>query len=197
MRLWLVDGDLPAAKQWVAEAGLDLKDEITFLRDIEHISLLRLLLALGSQDQGNVYLNEALAFADRLLMATQGVGWVSKSIPILILKALSYQTLGKFDGAMGALRRAIRLARLGGYVSVFIDEGDQIEVLLEAAGTNGRDGPYVQQLLAAIRTRKNARPTHPVARQVNVQIESLIDRELQVLRLLESSLTVYCYSKQP
>ena len=190
MRLWLADGDLPAAQRWAAEAGLDLKDNITFLRDIEHINLLHLLLAQGSQDQGQIYLNEALALADRLLVATEGVGWVSKSIPILILKALSFQALEKFDEAMAALRRAIRLARPGGYVSVFIDEGDQIEVLLETAGTNGRDGPYVQQLLAAIRTRKNARTTQPVSRQADAPIEPLSKRELQVLRLLASSMTV-------
>lgn len=196
LRLWLAEGKLPAAQQWVADAGLKSDDEIDFLRDIEHINLLRLLVALGSQHLEKAHLHEALDLGDRLLDKTEKVGWIGKSIVILILQALAYQALNQVGKALVSLRRALRLAKPGGYISVFADEGVRLEKLLESVGAHDSEGEYVLNLLRACRERKE-RVTAPLARPVTgpagkmiSPAEALSEREMEVLRLLNSSLTV-------
>ena len=44
-RVWLAQGRLSEARRWVHEQGLSVDDELTFLREFEHITLARVLLA--------------------------------------------------------------------------------------------------------------------------------------------------------
>jgi LuxR family maltose regulon positive regulatory protein len=85
-------------------------------------------------------------------------------------------------GALASLERAAALAEPEGYVRVFADEGAVMARLLKTA-TNQRDASsYLRRLLAATVT--------PAARGPVDQplIEPLSERELDVLRLLESEL---------
>jgi len=51
VRAWLDLGDLAAATRWVAERGLSPSDELSFRRELEHITLSRVLLAQGRADE--------------------------------------------------------------------------------------------------------------------------------------------------
>ena len=103
-------------------------------------------------------------------------------IEILVVQALARRARNDVPGALASLERAVALAEPEGYVRVFADEGPAMAGLLRLA-TQQRDASgYLRRLLAATVT--------PAARAPADQplIEPLSERELDVLRLLESDL---------
>jgi LuxR family maltose regulon positive regulatory protein len=84
--------------------------------------------------------------------------------------------------AIASLDRAVALAEPEGFVRVFIDEGPRMAALLKVAAKQPNAPRYVHRLLAALATAEGAAP---VAQPL---IEPLSERELEVLRLLETDL---------
>jgi LuxR family maltose regulon positive regulatory protein len=76
------------------------------------------------------------------------------------------------------------LAQPEGYVRVFLDEGEPMLRLLYQAKIHQVGGGYVSELLAQVR---------PSSKQVNEHVQVLIDpltiRELEVLKLIEQGCT--------
>jgi LuxR family transcriptional regulator, maltose regulon positive regulatory protein len=85
-------------------------------------------------------------------------------------------------GAIASLDRAVALAEPEGYVRVFIDEGPRMAALLKLAAKPPNAPGYVRRLLAAA---VSAAGPAAVAQPL---IEPLSEREVEVLRLLESDL---------
>jgi LuxR family maltose regulon positive regulatory protein len=83
---------------------------------------------------------------------------------------------------MASLERAVALAEPEGYIRVVADEGPNMAALLRLAAQGRNASSYLRRLLAATVT--------PAARGPVDQplIEPLSERELDVLRLLESEL---------
>ena len=186
-RMWIAQGRLPDAFGWVAAQGLTAADELTYLREFEHVTLARALLARcridGSTDAGQ----QAWALLQRLLAAADEGGRTGTSIEILLLQALTGQALarqsrGNLVSSLEPLERALVLAEPQGYVRIFIDEGEQMLALLNAAGQRGIASGYVHRLLATT----GAEPMQPKGE--SGLVEPLSDRELDVLRLLASDL---------
>ena len=173
----LLQGRLGEALDWARNQGLSAEDELTYVREFEHITLARLLLARGSAP-------EALALLDRLLLAAEDGGRTGSLIEILVLQALALQSRRHMDAALVPLERALRLAEPEGYVRVFVDEGPPIASLLQAARRHGIAPKYVRQLLASIGEPENRAPSE----QGFIKVEPLSERELDVLRLLASEL---------
>jgi LuxR family maltose regulon positive regulatory protein len=174
--LCIAEGRLPEARAWARERGLSPGDDLTYLREFEHVTLARLLLAERSP-------REALELLGRLLGAAEEGERTGSVVEILVLQALAGQQQGEVRGALVPLERALSLAEPEGYVRVFADEGAPMAALLEAAAKQGIAPTYVRRLLAAISGGAEHR-TPP--RQA--LIEPLSERELDVLRLLASDL---------
>jgi LuxR family maltose regulon positive regulatory protein len=64
---WLAAGDVGAAEAWVRGSGLTSHDPLSFRRELEHISLARVLLATGREAEGR-------ALLARLAAAAEGAG---------------------------------------------------------------------------------------------------------------------------
>ena len=121
-RLWISAGDLVRASDWVTESGVALTDEVTYLKEYEHLTLVRLVLAARP---------------------------------------------GEVDEARNLLRR-----------------------LEEAAASSGRAGSLVEiRALAARAQDTTGRGNGPVPAALSQPADALTDRELQVLRLLDSELS--------
>jgi LuxR family maltose regulon positive regulatory protein len=105
-------------------------------------------------------------------------------LEILVVRALALHGRGDVAGAGAALRRAAALGEPEGYVRVFLDEGAAMVALLRLA-LKERDAPdYLRHLLASAVSveRPHTAPTR------GRLIEPLSERELDVLRLLQSDL---------
>jgi LuxR family maltose regulon positive regulatory protein len=170
-RLRLRRGEVGHAEVWAGERQLSAADEPSYLREYEHLTLARLLLA--RRDDG------ALPLLERLLAAAEAGGRGGSALEALVLLALAHQSRGD---ALAALERAVALAQPEGYVRLFADEGPAMAVLLRALAKRSAAPGYVRRLFAAT-TRAEHHPANPTA-----LVDPLSDRELDVLRWLGTEL---------
>jgi LuxR family maltose regulon positive regulatory protein len=199
-RIWLAQGNLQAAARWARDSGLT-QDEIRFDRMREYLILARVLVAQGRGE-------EALLLLSRLLEVTEAAGALKSVVEALVVRALALQVQRDTEGALSALERALAITEPEGHVRTFIDEGEPMKGLLRHAAAHGIAPAYVTRLLEAYGVRapgrqldaQQALPTSTQAGRPGVEcgavsrpsplVESLSERELEVLRLLDTSLTV-------
>jgi LuxR family maltose regulon positive regulatory protein len=160
-RVRVAQGRLGEALGWVREQGLSVDDDLSYLREFEHITLARVLLARYEGERAERSLHEATRLLERLLLAAEEGGRTGRVIEILVLRALAHQRLGDIPAALACLERAMTLAEPEGYVRVFIDEGPPIASLLQAAAKQGIARNYVRRLLAAVSETEHDSPGRP------------------------------------
>ncbi len=173
VRVLIAAGRLAEAIGWAREAGVGTTDELTYLREFEHITLARLLLAQGSPPTD---------LLEGLLDAAESGGRNASVIEILMLLALARRAGDDLPGALQALDHAMAMAQPEGYVRVFVDEGAPLAALLASAVNASTSQAYVRRLLLAFGPGDAARPA------AQPLVEPLSGRELDVLRLLASDL---------
>ena len=178
-RMWVRQGRAPAALAWARDEGLGVEDDLSYLREYEHVTLARALLG---QDQVDGSLAQAGLLLDRLLDAAESGNRTGSVIEILVLRALAHQLHGDVAAALVALARALALAESEGYSRMFLDEGTPMTALLRVAAEQGIATTYVERLLGTA--------SRPVEVRTSAQglIDPLSARELDVLRLLGSDL---------
>jgi LuxR family maltose regulon positive regulatory protein len=181
-RVLVAQGKLPEAWRWAREHGLTVADELQYVREFEHATLARLLLAQGTRDRSDDSIGAAIDLTERLLAAAAAGGRSGSTIDILVVQALARLARRDPAGALTSLERATELAEPEGYVRIFVDEGPPMAALLKLAAKETRGSSYVRRLLAAAVTAS------PVATRDQPLSEPLSERELQVLRLLGSDL---------
>jgi LuxR family transcriptional regulator, maltose regulon positive regulatory protein len=146
-RIYLKQGRLFKAQEWVNEQGLSVDDELTYLREFELITLARLLVTRYQSDHTDQSILEASGLLERLLKAAEVGGRTGSAIEILILQALAQQLQGHLPSALIPLQQALTLAEPEGYVRIFVDEGSSMEQLLRAAVTRKIMPDYTSRLL--------------------------------------------------
>jgi len=182
-RLRIEQGRLAEAWSWARERGLSSRDELTYLREFEHATYARLLLAQGRLAGSEGHIAEAIGLLERLRGAAEAAGRVERAIEVLVAGALAYHAAAMEADALAMLDRAIVLAEPGGFVRVFLDEGPPMARLLEVAARKRIAPEMVPRLLAAIANRPEVGPGAAQA-----LIEPLSERELEVLRLLQGDM---------
>ena len=181
-RILLRQGRLAEANAWARARGLSPHDDLTYLREFEHVTLARVLLVQFTLDPSDGSARDAFALLGRLLRAAEDGQRTGNVIEVLVLLALAHQVRGDMPAALAALGRALALGEPEGYVRVFLDEGPPMAVMLQDAANRGIAPDYVRRLLtAAVRPEDNAGNKEAL-------IEPLSERELDVLRLLATDL---------
>jgi LuxR family maltose regulon positive regulatory protein len=199
-RAWARHGMLTGALSWVREQNLSPDDDLSYLREFEHLTLARVLIARYTTGRAEGDLHAAWDLLVRLLQAAEEGGRNGSVIEVLILQAMAYQTQGDPSRALAALDRALALAEPEGYVHIFVDEGEALRSLLGLIlkeQAHHRDLPrrgYVGKLLAAFPHGDSASASAAIQQKMdNAQpaslIEPLSERELEVLKLLRSDLS--------
>jgi LuxR family maltose regulon positive regulatory protein len=181
-RLAIAQGRLDEARRWARERGLTPEDDVGYPREFDHVTLARLLLADSRGERSVGAGRQALDLLQRLLQAAQDGGRAGTVIEILVLQALGHQSRGDSVPALTPLEQALTLAEPEDYVRVFVDEGPPMGALLAAAAQRGIATAYVRRLMNGF----GAAPTRPTA--PHGVVETLSDRELDVLRLLATDL---------
>jgi LuxR family maltose regulon positive regulatory protein len=181
-RVRVAQGELGEALGWARERGLSPADDLSYLREFEHITLARVLLARYAAERAKRSIQEATRLLERLLQAAEEGQRTGSVIEILVLQALAHQARGDIPAALASLQRAVTLAEPEGYVRIFVDEGAPMASLLRAAAKQGIARNYVRRLLAAVNKTEDSTPASQGL------IEPLSARELDVLRLLGSDL---------
>ncbi len=214
VRVWLAHGQLTEAQRWVSERGLTIDDDLSFLREFEHITLVRVLIAQSRNEQSDNAHHQVIDFLERLLHAAEVGERMGSLIEILILQALTHASQGDIPAALVPLERALTLAEPEGYVRIFVDEGPPMarllrQLLTQFSGQNSSEAvvhgtipDYVNVLLAAFEFEElenkeqenSANSTLPQvspgsASPAHPLIEPLSQREIEVLHLIAQGLS--------
>lgn len=191
-RVWVAQGRLGEALEWAREQKLSVEDELHHVREFEHITLARVLLAQHKSEHSEQSLREAMGVLERLLLAAEEGGRMGSAIEILVLLALAHQRAGDIPAAIASLERALTLAEPEGYVRMFLDEGAPMAKLLGEAAGRGIGAGYTGKLLAAFQAERQKDtdeaplPSIPTPQAL---IEPLTEREIEILRLFKTELS--------
>ena len=213
-RLQLVRGDVGGASDRLAEAERSARQKNFLLRlpDIAAVQVLVLIqqgqLAKAQQlaqkyelplSQAHVFIAQqnppaALALLAPLRQQLEAKGLADELLNVMVLEALALQAQGENDRAVQVLGEALDLAEPGGFVRIFLDQGEAMRSLLrrliekQSLEQEHRQSGYAERLLAAYQ-QLAAVPKPANMQQKSEMIEPLSDRELVVLRLLRSELS--------
>lgn len=180
-RMLVAHGRSGEARAWAQRAGLSPTDGLSYVREYEYLTLARVLVGEAADGDGGA-LRPAMTLLDRLLAAAEEGRRDGGRLEILVVQALARHAAGDADGAFAALDAAIVLAERDGYVRVFLDEGPAMGQLLKAAARRSTATGYLQMLV-----RGSSGPTD-APRAGHDLVETLSERELEVLHLLRSDL---------
>jgi LuxR family maltose regulon positive regulatory protein len=122
-RLRIRRGELESATAWARERELSPDDPPSYLREYEHITLARILLARHRSERDRTAVDQVLPLLERLLAAAEDGGRAGSVLELLILLALAHQGRRDEHAALEALQRAVSLAHPKGYLRVFAHEG--------------------------------------------------------------------------
>jgi LuxR family maltose regulon positive regulatory protein len=179
-RLQIRRNELAHAQDWARERQLSFEDEPSYLREYQHLTLARLLIAQHRTQPAGSGAAQALSLLDRLLAAAEHGGRGAIVIESLMLQALAHEATGDAPAAHAALHRAVTLAEPERYVRLFIEEGAPMTALLKALRKLPTAPAYVNRLIAA-----STAAAKPASQPL---IDPLSERELDVLRLLGGDL---------
>jgi LuxR family maltose regulon positive regulatory protein len=194
-RYWIQRGDIHLAQQWAESHGMleqsvaELiahRGENAVMNELEYGQYLltaRLHLALGQLDA-------ALDNLDPLLTIARRNGHNRRMIDFLVLNALVLTQKHMPETALAAIGEALRLGEAEGYCRVFLDEGKPMLQLLYQAEARGLYPSYCARLVSACLAEDQIRHDQgsPQTAETGL-IESLSEREKEVLALLAAGLT--------
>jgi LuxR family maltose regulon positive regulatory protein len=191
-RVWIAHGKLSEAADWARERGVSATDDAAYLREFDHLTLVRLLIAQHRAHPETGAIDQAVRLMDRLHEAADTSGRAGSLIEIRMMQALALDAQGYRPQALQSLGQAWSLApEPHGYVRLFLDEGAPMMDLLRDAEHQDLTGDHARRLLSLSGAPDDEVAGAAGARQrlVPPSPEPLTERELQVLRLLDSELS--------
>ena len=201
-QIWIKQGRLAEALNWSRERELSVEDELSYLREYEHITLARILIAqyrLEEQSPSSEpgfseeSLQKSLNLLSRLLAAAEADDRTNSVIEILVVQALAYEARNDVAGAIVPLTHTLTLAEPEGYIRLFAEAGAPMQRLLERAVTHQITPTYTNQILTALKNW-GQQPETPASQTSfgglsGIEADPLSPRELDVLRLLNTELS--------
>jgi LuxR family maltose regulon positive regulatory protein len=183
---YLATGSLPAVKQWIDRCGIETHGDVEFPRDFEYRVLARLLLGYAALE-GSPPSRDLLSLLEKLETMYERNGAVTPLLETLIMKAIVLDLQGEFEPGTQTIDRALNLGQPEGFIGTFLMFSNHLRRMLARQPESGVPSPYRSAILAAI--NPTAYRPKAVSGSAPVLIEPLSDRELDVLRYLNSSLT--------
>ena len=180
-RLFLAQGNLRAALQWLQIHKLDADEQLKFNMMEFYIAYVRVLIVAGGSDNNSNYLVEAGNLLERLQAFSEKIGATGYVIETLVLQSMTLFNQSKIESALSRLKRALILAEPEGYVRLFVDEGEPTAQLLRHFASSGFMPEYVSKLLASFSSSYSGK--------MQSHSDPLSERELEVLRLIIAGLT--------
>ncbi len=176
-RFWLAEGQRELVGRWADGCDLDPYGPPDYERFFEQLTFVRLLIADNCAES-------ALEILEVVGEQAAAQGRLGDLVEIQMLSALAHQCAGNPVRALDAMDRALTLGSPGGYMRVFVNEGEAIVSLLRQLVTRGVLGGYVTRVLAAT---EGAVALATKAREDKINF--LSKREIEVLRLVADGLS--------
>jgi LuxR family transcriptional regulator, maltose regulon positive regulatory protein len=206
-RVHLAADDLDAALRWAQHTDIGLEDPAEFVREYEHLTLVRLALSQAlARDTATSAVTTAgpgsdpdvpgaLGLLGRLEEAAAADGRHGSVLEVRFMQALALHASGDTATGVSTLAAAVQEApEVDTYARIFLTEQRAVEALLHAAGSPSGAfdlapvRAWWQRLVAS--EPPVAGPETSSARPASGRLpDPLSDRETEVLRLLASELT--------
>jgi LuxR family maltose regulon positive regulatory protein len=133
---------------------------------------------------------KALGLIDQIMVLLKDSAGGNKTT-ILVLQAWAYQNKGNKREAVSTLETALQFAESDDHLSVFVSKFRYIEELLRTIEAKGVFKNILARIFAAQQARMSAQ-SNTINKDIHLDTESLIEplteRELEILRLLNSHL---------
>jgi LuxR family maltose regulon positive regulatory protein len=181
-RVELANGNIVAARRWASGRGLGADDELSYLREYEHITLARVLVAGDPARSDHTSADDTIRLLERLLTAAEEGQRPGSAIEVLVLLSLALQARDS-AAASAALEEALTRAEPEGHIRIFVNELPALTPLLRAFLGHDTVGDQARTLLAAAAPAATAAASHEGI------VDELSNRELEVLRLLRTDLS--------
>ncbi len=147
--------------------------------------------------QARIYLAQeepakALGVLEPLRQQLEAKGWQDERLKVLVLQAVALHAHGEKDQAARRLNEALTLAEPGGFIRLFVDEGEPMQLLIldfrfsiekQARAQDHQLFGYVNKILAAFASTVPL-PQAEVSQQKSTLVEPLSQRELEILKLI-------------
>jgi LuxR family maltose regulon positive regulatory protein len=139
--------------------------------------------------------HEALKVLDEGIARVQAIGAWGRTIELHLMKAVSFSELGKKEKALASLRTSLKMAEPEGYVYLFVIQGKPLMGLLRQAIKKGSQREFAQRILSIMEAEESRERQAAKNKTGKLDLsaglpESLSEREMEVLRLLNSKLSV-------
>jgi LuxR family maltose regulon positive regulatory protein len=188
----IAQGCLADAWEWAGTHHITEETEPTYLAEYNLLTLARLHIAQFRSDGDPAGLDTAIDILDRVVAAARAADRQGSVIEAELVRCLAHQALGDEDSASADLVEALTAGVPAGYVRLFLDEGPEIEPLLQRlADSDLPGGVFAAELLGTARrgVPGSDGASGPLTLATSAGSDQLSDRELEVLRLLASDLT--------
>jgi LuxR family maltose regulon positive regulatory protein len=176
-------GEIEPAIEWLDGTGLNANSPINHSRDIEFLTMARILIAQNKLDEG-------LALLEKISELSDEIGKKYTALEAMILLAIAFFSHGDTENALDRLELALTLGEAEEYIQIFVDEGLPMARLLYEALSREISPEYVQKLLAAF---PDVEPEKELMSKPVVSddewIEPLSERELEVLQLIAEGIS--------
>ncbi|HEY4389339.1 MAG TPA: LuxR C-terminal-related transcriptional regulator [Ktedonobacteraceae bacterium] len=192
IQILLADDKLDEALSWVQAHPPMQETPLVDEQEAWAITQARLYLAQQSYQQ-------ALNALEGPLQLAHEQERKASIIKLLELQAMVYQAQGVISQAFQSLEHALTLARTGGYIRIFLDEGLQMGKLLndysQSFQKRGQgqqqemDLHYLHNLFAAFSPETQTHPWCNMSVNEMPPFEKLSDRELKVLHMITYGLS--------
>jgi LuxR family maltose regulon positive regulatory protein len=216
-RLKLARGDVAGAAAMLAEADQSARQH-NFMHRMPEVAAAQVLTMLHQGNlaaaahlaqaydlpisQARVRLAQrdpsaALALLSPLRQQMEAKDWQDERLKVMVLQAVAHHAHGEKDKAVQQLGEALVLAEPGGFIRLFVDEGEPMRLtisdfrLLIEKQLRGQDHKllgYVDKLLAAF-AQPAAMPQSKIENPKSKMLEPLSQRELEVLQLIAQGLS--------
>ena len=216
-RLKLARGDVAGAAAMLAETEQSVRQN-NFVHRIPEVAAAQVLVLLRQGDlaaaaqlakthelpisQARVLLAQgdpsaALALLSPLRQQMEAKGWQDERLKVMVLQAVAHHAHGEKDKAVQLLSDALALAEPGGFIRLFVDEGEPMRMTIsdfrlsiekQPRGQDHKLLGYVDKLLAAF-AQPVALPQSKIENPNSRMLEPLSQRELEVLQLVAQGLS--------
>ena len=180
----LAQGLVDEAWNWAHEHQVTSTTEPAYLREFNLLTYARLVLASARVDGSSTAVEGISPMLGRLLANAESGGRGGSVLEILVVRSMALEALGNRAEALDALARAVVAGVPAGFVRLFLDEGEPLQSLLGDVGRRPGTTEHVRALRVADSAAQRAPTTVDGPDQT-----TLSDRELEVLRLLATTLS--------
>lgn len=185
-RIHITQGRLADAREWAVAVRVAREASGGYLDEFNQLTHVRLLIAEHRARPGASNLDEVVARLTAIEGEALAGGRGAGVVDVHVQRALAHDALGERAAAIAELAAGLSLGVPAGFVRLFLDEGPPLDRLLLAAERHPAAGEHARALR---RATHRPGPAAPAATNDGVPADALSERELEVLRLLATTLT--------